>query len=129
MILLGQLDRRIGERAAALVGRAGALHGLSQPRSCPRGIAGMRGAAARPRTCRPSAGAQVFGHQLVLGREMPVERHLVGAGRLGNRLNAHRADAEPVKQIAGRRQNALRGGICEFARLERPFAAGPWKLP
>ena len=38
---------------------------------------------------------------------MAVERHLVGAGRLGDRLDPHRPDSMPVEQIGGDREHAL----------------------
>src|SRR5216683_8270539 len=37
---------------------------------------------------------------------MPIERHLVGARRLRDRLDPDGADAMPIKQLTGSRQNA-----------------------
>src|ERR1700688_334806 len=37
---------------------------------------------------------------------MPIERHLVGARRLRDRLDPDGADAMPIKQLAGSGQNA-----------------------
>src|SRR5690242_6144874 len=98
MVLLGQFDRRIGERAAALIRveqmRFHSLQPAAQLRSSVVGVgrrelvpelAGIRGEPP-----------QVLSYLLVLGREVPVERHLVGAGGLGNRLDSHSSDAESV---------------------------------
>jgi hypothetical protein len=41
---------------------------------------------------------------------MPVERHLVGAGRFRDRLHADRPDAMPVKQFASRSKDAAARG-------------------
>ena len=46
---------------------------------------------------------------------MAVERHLVGAGRLGDRLDPDAANAAPVEQI-------LRAGDNSFARRLRLVA-------
>jgi hypothetical protein len=68
----------------------------SQPRSCARGSPGIVGKLP-----------QVFGNQLVLRVEVAIERHLVGAGGLGDRLHADRPDAEPVKQVRRGVEDAL----------------------
>jgi hypothetical protein len=41
---------------------------------------------------------------------MPVKRHLVGAGRLRDRLHPDGADSMPIKQIAGGRENPVARG-------------------
>jgi hypothetical protein len=38
-----------------------------------------------------------------------IERHLVGAGGLGNRIDTDRANALAVKQVGGGDENALAG--------------------
>ena len=53
--------------------------------------------------------AQIFRHQFVLGAEMAVERHLVGAGGVGDGLDPHRPDSMPIEQLAGNREDALAG--------------------
>jgi len=47
---------------------------------------------------------EVFGNQFILGREVPVKRHLVGAGGLGDGLDPDRPDAVVIKQLPGGRQ-------------------------
>ena len=51
--------------------------------------------------------AQIGGDELVLGTEMAVERHLVGGGCLGDRLDADGADAVAIEKLARSRENAL----------------------
>ena len=50
--------------------------------------------------------AQICRHQIVLRAEVAIERHLVGAGSLGDGIDPYGPDSMPVKQIAGDRQNA-----------------------
>ena len=38
---------------------------------------------------------------------MAVERHLVGAGGVGDGLDPHGPDSMPIKQISGNRENPL----------------------
>ncbi len=40
---------------------------------------------------------------------MPVERHLVGAGRRGDRVDAHGVDTLAIEQIPGDREDAFSG--------------------
>src|SRR5262245_22949285 len=53
--------------------------------------------------------AQVLGHQLVLGGEVAIERHLVGAGRLGDGIDPNRPYSLSVKQVARSRQDPRAG--------------------
>src|SRR5947207_12223068 len=48
--------------------------------------------------------------QLILGVEVPVEGHLVGLRRLGDRFDADAADALLVEQVPRRHQNPLANG-------------------
>ena len=50
--------------------------------------------------------AQVFSHQLVLGREVPVQRHLVGFGGFGDGVDADGPNPMPIKQLGRGRQDA-----------------------
>ncbi len=50
--------------------------------------------------------AQVFGHQLVLGRKMPVERHLVGFGGLSDSVDADGANPVLIEKLGRRREDA-----------------------
>ena len=108
MILFRQLDRGVGQRAAALVAADDVLGHLLEPGAKLRQrIAGMR----RSNLSQPASPLgrlpQVFRHQFVLGREMAVERHLVGAGGLGDRLDPDRPDSMPIEKIAGGREDPL----------------------
>jgi hypothetical protein len=52
--------------------------------------------------------AQVLGQELVLGGEVPVKRHLVGAGGLHDRIDPDGADAVAIKQLGrGRKEASL----------------------
>ena len=51
--------------------------------------------------------AQISDDEFVFRIEMPVERHLVGAGRFSDGLDADAANAVTVKQITRRQQNPL----------------------
>ncbi len=46
-------------------------------------------------------------NQIVLGIEVAVERHLVGAGRLGDRLDADAANAVAMEKILRRRDDPV----------------------
>ena len=48
---------------------------------------------------------QIGRHQIVLRAEMAIQRHLVGAGGLGDGVDTHSPDPVPVKQILRYRQN------------------------
>ena len=123
MIFFRQLDRGIGERAAALVGIGDVSGHLLEPGAKLRQrIAGMRLLEPIPAGVGALGGLpQIFRHQFVLRREVAVERHLVGAGRLGDRLDPHRPDAVPVKQVGGGREQCARAA--EFSRLSRGLAS------
>ena len=107
MILFREFDCGVGERTAALAGAGKMLRHLDEPGAKLRArVTGMR-----PREPVPaSVGelgklAQIFRHQFVLRREMAVERHLVGAGGLGNGVDPHRPDSMAIKQLPGGRQD------------------------
>ena len=53
--------------------------------------------------------AQILRDQFVLRREVPVERHLIGAGRFSDRIDADCLDSMPVKQLASGRKDARAG--------------------
>ena len=55
---------------------------------------------------------------------MTVERHLVGAGRLGDRLDPDGPDSMPIEQLAGRREDALaRRNFALLSRISTALAA------
>ncbi len=122
MAFLRQLDRGIGERAAALGGAGHAFRHLGEPGAdLELRIAGAGlGDLVPMRVGLLRELAQVFGHQHILGREVAIDRHLVGAGRLGDGVHAHRMDAMMIEEVAGRRQDpGLRRDSCE-SRPETP---------
>ncbi len=55
---------------------------------------------------------------------MPVERHLVGRRGLGNGVDANRANAVPIEQIARSRENSLTRAVlrCLCGRWNSLFA-------
>jgi hypothetical protein len=53
--------------------------------------------------------AQVLGHEFVLGGEVAIERHLVGAGRFRDGVDPHRPNPISVEQVAGGRQDPRTG--------------------
>jgi hypothetical protein len=114
-----ELDRGIGERAAALVGAGDVIRHFPEPATELRKlIAGMKLPEPVPASIRAFSGVpQIFRNQLVLGREVPIERHLVGAGGLGDRVDPDSPDSMPVEQIPGDRENAFawRNSLVFFA--------------
>jgi hypothetical protein len=50
--------------------------------------------------------AQVFGHQLILRREVPVERHLVGFGCFRDGVDADGANPVLIEKLGRRREDA-----------------------
>jgi hypothetical protein len=96
-----------GEPAAQLRARiAGACHLQLLPEP---------GAVARE-------AAQIFGDQFILGGEVPVERHLIGAGGLGDCLDPHGADSMPVEQVGRRCDDPVaRRQLCFFVSGRRDF--------
>ena len=84
----------------------------TEKKQLPDGIVGMFGDDLVP-------GPILFGddtahplrHELVLRREVAVERHLVRARCLGDRFHSDAANALPPKQIVGGRKDALAGRL------------------
>ncbi len=109
VILVGQLDRGIDQRAAALVAVDDVTgHVLEPGAQLRQRIAGMLRLQPVPARRLALGGLpQIFRHQFVLGREVAVERHLVGAGRLRDRVDPDRPDSIAVEQLAGDREDAL----------------------
>jgi len=119
MILVRQFDRGIGKRTAALV-RVGKMAGhLCEPGvQLRQRIARVRPVEPLPAAIRlPRGLAQIFGHQFILGSKVTIERHLVGAGRLGDRINAYSPDSMPVKKLLGSPEDAFAGwNSCVFIK-------------
>ena len=55
----------------------------------------------------PREFAETRGDQHILRREVAIERHLVGTGRLSDGVNADGMDAAAIEQFAGGREDAL----------------------
>ena len=108
MVGFRQFDRRIREVAAPLVieYKFGAA---SDPGvQLRQGIARVYRFDFGP----PSFGferhvAQTLNDQVVLRAEVTVERHLVGAGRLGDRIDANASDSVFVEQVPGGAGNPI----------------------
>jgi hypothetical protein len=58
----------------------------------------------------PREFAETRGDQHILRREVAIERHLVGTGRLSDGVNADGMDAAAIEQFAGGREEALARG-------------------
>jgi len=103
----GELDRGVGERAAAHARFARPLRHLPQQIAQLRlGVAGVLGARLVPHPfALGGERREIRRDQLVARAEMAVERHLVGAGSGGDGIDAHRVDAIAVEKLARRLQN------------------------
>jgi hypothetical protein len=53
--------------------------------------------------------AQILRDQFVLRGKVPVERHLIGAGRFSDRIDADCLNSMPVKELASGRKDARAG--------------------
>ena len=132
MVAVRQLDGGIDEGAAAL--GLGGLVGAkkAQPgEQLAHGIVEMRRRdAAMGGVHLGGKPAQAFGDQLVLRGEMAVERHLVGAGGLGDGVDADAADAMAIEQVARHRDDPLPRRGSAGGRVGRyRFECGQRHLP
>ena len=119
-VLISSITRRAGWLVSA---SSTAAFARSQPRSssntnsapprtqacsCAKGSPGCSDFDFGP----PSFGferhvAQTLNDQVVLRAEVTVERHLVGAGRLGDRIDANASDSVFVEQVPGGAGNPI----------------------
>lgn len=108
MIVIGQLDGRVGHLATAPV-VADASGGILDPGVQLRlRITGMLVLQLIPLQIGFLGGAlQTFDDEIVLGSKMTIQRHLVGAGSLGDRFNTHAAYAVLVKHLPRGGHDAL----------------------
>jgi hypothetical protein len=102
IVIIRDLDRGIAERAATafLVLDRDQMR-FEQRLDLTSRIVRMRGNGRVP--VLPHLAllfAQVFGDQLVLGREAAIEAHLVGAGFRGNGIDTYAAYAVAIEQLA-----------------------------
>jgi hypothetical protein len=109
VVLFGQFDGGVRQRAATLIPAGHVASRLFEPGTELRGgVTRMAGLEAVPRQlgafCQAS---EVFCNQLILRREVPVERHLVGLGSFNDRLDPNGADAMAIKELRSGRQDPL----------------------
>ena len=109
MAVLGQFDRGIGEIAAPVVGRQALRRAdRATTATAPAMSPGFFALDVLPdRVGLRRDAAQIGDDQIVLRIEVPVERHLVGAGGLGDGLDTDAANAVTMEQLAGRQQDSL----------------------
>ena len=65
----------------------------------------------------PGELAETCGDQRVLRGEVAIESHLVGAGRLGDRVHPNDMDASAIEQLASSREDALTWGSATTPRM------------
>ncbi len=108
MARLRQLDRRIAEIAAAIV-RADQHRRPGDPvEQLSRRIAGIGSFDVAPDLVDRRSGAiEALDDQVVFRTEMTIERHLIGAGRLGDGVDADAADAVAMKHVLRGDDDAL----------------------
>jgi len=115
MVLVRQLDRSVGERTTAVGLALLEVSDMAQPgQELAFGIARMGLGDHIPGSVEfLSELAKTGGDQHILLGEMAIERHLVGAGRFGDRIDADGMDAAAIEQLAGCREDALsRSDVC-----------------
>src|SRR3984893_7774367 len=112
MVLVRQLDRSVGECTAALGLVLLEVADMAQPSyELAFRIARMGSGDRIPGNVEfPREFAETCGDQHILRREVAIERHLVGTGRLGDGVDADGMDATAIEQLAGGREDALTRG-------------------
>ena len=134
MALLGQFDGGVGEVAPAVVlGDETCAARSRKPYKLADGIAGALALDVGPDFLGFLALViEIFEDQIVLGIEVAVERHLVGAGGLGDGLDADAANAVAMKQILRRLDDAVawwRAGALRDAGVDpASHFSFPWPL-
>src|ERR1700724_4812281 len=122
MVRFGDLHRGIRERAATRLLATGLLHQQSEQRLDLRprvpGVCRDRRVPPLPRFGLRLT--QVLRHELVLGDEVAVEAHFVGAGPAGDGIHADGADATGIEQIVGGSHDAIADA------LPRPSTHNLW---
>src|SRR5579862_1445728 len=109
MLALRELDRSVGKSAAAAAAFVAELGHASQQRDeLPVRIAGDLLKDLPPYGI-PLGGelSQVRGDKRVLGGEMPIKRHFVGARGGGDRVDADGADPVAVEKLSRGGEDAL----------------------
>lgn len=108
MALPLELDGGVGEIAACRLAIQTLRPHLHPGVELGAGIAGMSGLQIAPDGIGLFGGApQRLADKFVLRAEMPIERHLVGQGGIGDGIDADAADAALTKKLHGRRDDAL----------------------
>src|SRR5271154_7516072 len=122
MVGFRQFDRRIREVAAPLVVEY-KFGAASDPGvQLRQGIARVfRFDSGPPSSAFERHVAQTLNDQVVLRAEVTVERHLVGAGRLSDRIDADASDTVLVEQVPGGASDPIaRTGPAHDAFLTQP---------
>jgi len=117
MVLLRKFDRRICDRTAAKIPLAQIFaHPGHDSAELRVRIAGIRPYGFFVPGDRSGIQAtQIFRNQAIFRFEVAIQRHLVGLRRRGDLIDADRADATRIKQLAGGVQDALprrNGRLC-----------------
>ncbi len=112
MIPIRQLDRSIGEGTAALSLVLLEVSNMAQPgQELAFRVARVRGSDRIPGSVEFLRDlAETRSDERILRGEVAIERHLVGAGRLGDRVDADGMDAAAIEQLASGREDALARG-------------------
>jgi hypothetical protein len=119
MFLVRQLDRRVGECTAALGLILLEVTGMTQPgQKLAFRITRMGSGDRIPGNVEfPREFNETRGDQRILRREVAIERHLVGTGRLSDGVNADGMDAAAIEQFTGGREDALARGRAGASRI------------
>jgi hypothetical protein len=118
MIALSQLNRRIGYVAAAAIADRALCAATNPSMKLRKRVTGIGGLKPVPDRLGVSGDlAKAGDDQIILRPEVPIQGHLVGPRRIGDRINADPSDPMFAKQIPGRADDA-------FPRLRR----GGWAI-
>ena len=129
VVVLGELDGGVGERAAAIVFLAGAFgEAVEEGQQLAARIPWMVGHGLVPAGPEADLGFAEHGDgELVLRAEGTVEAGLGDAGLGDNLVDAHRADALAVEQLAGGVADLVDGAAgwigFDFSHLAKGYGA------
>src|SRR5271155_1642976 len=126
MILVRQLDRSVGECTPALVGLLEVTDMPHPGQEQAFRIACVGGDERVPSSVEfLRERGETRSYQHILRGEVTIERHLVGAGRLGDSVNTDGMDTATMEQLAGGGENALARG--RAAALRDPCGSERWR--
>src|SRR5271166_3965485 len=123
MAFFGQFDRSVRKVAATLVLRDKFRSLLDKAVKLADWISRVAGLDLRPYLVGlPSLIIQILENKIVLRTEVAIERHLIGACRLGDGVDANTANAAPVEQILRAHEDPLtRSPHAEVRREGEPL--------